>query len=288
MAFKGGTVIDIHPHVISKDTERYPIAPLGGKRSAWSRERPADVDDLLAEMDKAGVEKAAVVQSATTYGNDNSYLADIVDAHRDRLAGVCTVDFVAPDAVGRLRYWLEERQLSGVRLFTSGSTMTAQSGWLNSAEANPAWEYLSQARFPVCVQMRPPGIPMLRDVLARFPGLVIIVDNAARVELAGGPPYPEAQPLFDLARAGDVYVKVTTNTLRRAEKETGGAAGFMRALTGAFGAGHVAWGSDFPAMAGSMTEFVALARQSVTGLPADDQAGFFDAAAEVLYPALAT
>lgn len=280
-------MIDIHPHVISKNAAKYPIAPLGGRRSAWSEERPADVDDLLAEMDKAGIEKAAVVQSATTYGNDNSYLADIVDVHRDRLTGVCTVDFVAPDAVDRLRYWLEERQLSGVRLFTSGSTMTAQSDWLNNADANPAWEYLSRTRFPVCVQMRPPGIAMLRDVLARFPGLVVIVDNAARVELAGGPPYLEAQPLFDLASAGDVYVKVTTNTLRRAEKEIGGAAGFMRALVGAFGADHVAWGSDFPAMAGSMTDFVALARQSVADLPADEQADFLDKTAEMLYPALA-
>lgn len=284
---KGGTMLDIHSHVISKDTERYPIAPLGGERSIWSQERPADVEDLLAEMDKAGVEKAAVVQSATTYGNDNSYLADVVDAHRDRLVGVCTVDFVATDAVDRLRYWLEERKLSGVRLFTSGSTMTAQSGWMNSAQADPAWEYLSQTRFPVCVQMRPQGIPLLRDVLARYAGLVVIVDNAARVELSGGPPYPAAQPLLELAAAGDVYVKVTTNTLRRAEKETGGAAGFMRSLIGAFGSGRVAWGSDYPAMVGSMSEFVALARASVAGLPEPDQANFLDKTAAVLYPALA-
>jgi L-fuconolactonase len=279
-------MFDIHPHVISKDTEKYPIAPLGGKRSAWSVERPADVDDLLAQMDKAQVARAAVVQSATTYGNDNSYLADVVDAHRDRLTGVGTVDLVAPDAVERLTYWLEDRGLAGIRLFTSGSTMTNQSDWMNAEETNPAWEYLNRTRYPVCVQMRPPGIPMLRDVLGRFPDLRIIVDNAARVDMSGGPSYLGAQPLFDLATAGEVYVKVTTNTLRRAVKEDdhNGAAGFMRALIGAFGSNRVAWGSDFPAMAGSMTEFVALARESVAGLPETDQTNFFDKTASALYP----
>jgi L-fuconolactonase len=273
-------MFDIHPHVISKDTEKYPIAPLGGKRSAWSLERPADVDELLAEMDDADIKRAAVVQSATTYGNDNSYLADIVDQHRDRLTGVCTVDLVAPDAVERLKYWLEDRGLAGIRLFTSGSTMTHQADWMNAAETYPAWEYLNRTRYPVCVQMRPPGIPMLRDVLARFPELRIVVDNAARVEMTES----GMRPLFELAGAGEVYVKVTTNTLRRAAKEPAKETGFMQGLIGAFGSERVAWGSDFPAMAGTMTEFVALARASVAELPERDQINFFENTASALYP----
>ena len=31
------TVIDIHPHIIADDTRRYPLAPLGGHQSDWSR-----------------------------------------------------------------------------------------------------------------------------------------------------------------------------------------------------------------------------------------------------------
>ena len=33
-------IIDIHPHIVSPDTKRYPLAPLGGTQSAWSSERP--------------------------------------------------------------------------------------------------------------------------------------------------------------------------------------------------------------------------------------------------------
>ena len=55
------TVIDIHPHIISDDADRYPPAPLFGKRSDWSQERPCTVASLIAAMDEAGVDKAAVV-----------------------------------------------------------------------------------------------------------------------------------------------------------------------------------------------------------------------------------
>ena len=70
--------IDIHPHIISADTARYPHSPLFGKQSDWSKERPVTPECLIAAMDEAGVAKAAIVQSSTCYGYDNSYVADTV------------------------------------------------------------------------------------------------------------------------------------------------------------------------------------------------------------------
>jgi len=32
-------IIDTHPHIISDNVEKYPISPLGGKRSKWSEKR---------------------------------------------------------------------------------------------------------------------------------------------------------------------------------------------------------------------------------------------------------
>ena len=67
------TTIDIHPHIISGDATRYPLAPLGGHQSDWSRTRPVTLEQLVAAMDTAGVQKAAIVQASTCYGHDNSY-----------------------------------------------------------------------------------------------------------------------------------------------------------------------------------------------------------------------
>jgi predicted TIM-barrel fold metal-dependent hydrolase len=69
---RGMPIIDIHPHIVSPDIKRYPLAPLGGTQSTWSSERPTTYDMLLQEMDAAGVDKAAIVHSSTAYGYDNS------------------------------------------------------------------------------------------------------------------------------------------------------------------------------------------------------------------------
>ena len=32
------TIVDTHPHIVSPDTNKFPITPIGGKRSDWSAE----------------------------------------------------------------------------------------------------------------------------------------------------------------------------------------------------------------------------------------------------------
>src|SRR5260370_16400982 len=68
-------VIAIHPHIVSPDKQRYPLAPLGGKQSTWSSERPTTYQTLLQAMDEAGVAKAASVHSSAAYRYYNSYVA---------------------------------------------------------------------------------------------------------------------------------------------------------------------------------------------------------------------
>src|SRR5215472_11072703 len=99
------TTIDIHPHIISTDRTRYPRAPLGGRQSDWSETRPVSVEQLIAAMDQAGVQKAAIVQASTCYGHDNSYVADAVAAHPGRFTGVFSADVLAPDAPEKMRHW---------------------------------------------------------------------------------------------------------------------------------------------------------------------------------------
>src|SRR3954471_10579421 len=91
-------IIDIHPHIISPDTKRYPLSPLGGEQSGWSQTRPVTFEQLVAAMDEARVDQAAIVHSSTTYGYDNSYVADAVALQPQRFTGVFSVDVLAPDA----------------------------------------------------------------------------------------------------------------------------------------------------------------------------------------------
>jgi hypothetical protein len=57
------TVIDIHPHIIADDPKRYPLDPLGGNQSGWSKTRPVTTEQMIVAMDQAGIAKSALVQA---------------------------------------------------------------------------------------------------------------------------------------------------------------------------------------------------------------------------------
>jgi L-fuconolactonase len=237
------TTIDIHPHIISSDAARYPLAPLGGHQSDWSRTRPVTLERLIAAMDAAGIEKAAIVQASTCYGHDNSYVADAVAAHPKRFTGVFSVDVLAPDAPERMRQW-RAKGLSGMRLFTFGSTMTEQANWLDDPKSYPAWACAGDLGLSICLQMSAKAIPQAIRMAERFPQVHIILDHCARPELADGPPYDNAASLFALARYANVYLKLTPRVFNESHRGQATPETFFPRLVSEFGATRLAWGSN--------------------------------------------
>jgi L-fuconolactonase len=276
-------VVDIHPHVIAADTRRYPLAPLGGRQSDWSRERPVSFEGMLAAMDQAGIEKSVLVQASTCYGHDNSYVADAVAAHPRRFAGVFSVDMLAPDAPERIRYWMD-RGLTGLRVFIAGHTTAAHDVRLDDPRTFPAWECATAAGLPVCVQVRAAGLAQLETLLERFRDARIILDHMARPIVDDGPPYAAAASLFALARYENLFLKLTTHNLRDARQGQATPQSFLQRVVEAFGARRIAWGSNYPASEGTLRALLADAQEA---LPALDHEWIFSRTAKSLYRALA-
>lgn len=279
------SVIDIHPHVISDDEARYPPAPLFGKRSDWSQERPCVVETLVAAMDEAGVDKAAVVHSSTTYGFDNSYVVDACNRYPDRLIAVGSVDVRAPDAVATIKAWTD-KGLAGLRIFTGGSTKDFDPSELEDPSAYPAWELLGELGLTMCIQTGPVGLPQVRALAERFPNVPIILDHLARPEVADGPPYAAAQSLFDLAEIPSIYLKLTPRIMGDSVKGAASAETFFPKLVEVFGARRLAWGSNFPTSPGELFEILATARQRLASLSTENQDWIFGKTALSLYPKL--
>src|SRR5262249_55511980 len=201
-------IIDIHPHIVSPDTQRYPLAPLGGTQSTWSSERPTTYQTLIKSMDEAGVDKAAIVHSSTAYGYDNSYVADAVTAAPSRFTAVCSIDVLAPDAVKTFDYWLGGG-CTGMRLFTTGSTLPDQANWVVVPKTYPILGHAGGKKISGCMQMEEEGLPLLRQIMDRFPKVTIILDHLARAPFEDGPPYKAAEKFLELARYKQVYLKIT-------------------------------------------------------------------------------
>jgi L-fuconolactonase len=230
-----------------------------------------------------------VVQASTAYGFDNRYVADSIEGHSDRLIGVCSVDFRAGDAVEQIRHWVSERNFAGVRIRAAdGTTPVPSETRLDDPAIDPVWAFLEKQRIPACIQMHSSHTGVLLSVLTKFPGLVIALDHGARPRIEGGPPYAAADELFALAAYRGVFLKITSVTILRADREPGGdARKLIRRLADGFGAGHLAWGSNFPASAGSLSDLRDTALAAISELTAEEQASFLSGTAARIYPRLA-
>ena len=278
-------VIDIHPHIISTDTDRYPRIPLFGVQSDWSRERPVTLEGLIAAMDEAGVDKAAIVQSSTCYGYDNSYVSDCVAKHSERFTAVGSVDVCQADACERIRHWVD-RGVSGLRLFTGGSTAAFDPSSLDDAASFPAWELCGELGLSMCIQTDPSGLAQVAGLAKRFPGVRIVLDHLGRPDISDGPPYKRASSLFGLAPFENIFLKLTPRIVGDAHREQASAETFFPRLVSVFGSDRLAWGSNFPASAGKLADNLAKARRSLACLSAEHQAWVFGKTAQRLYPAL--
>lgn len=278
-------IVDIHNHIIADDTARFPLAPMGGKQSDWSKERPVNTQGMLDAMRDAGVAKSVLVQASTCYGHDNSYVAAAVRAHPQQFVGVYSVDLLADDALQRIRHW-RDAGLSGLRVFIAGHTAADHNTRLDDPRAYPAWAFISEQRIPLCVQIRADSLAQLDDLLTRFPEAIVLLDHFARPVLDDGAPYAQASALLALARHKNLHFKFTTHNVRESAQGLATQASFCRTVVDCFGAHRIAWGSNFPASKGSLKELLFEAAQATQALTSEEQDWIFSRTAHALYPAL--
>jgi predicted TIM-barrel fold metal-dependent hydrolase len=199
--------------------------------------------------------------------------------------GVYSIDALSADAIAQIDRW-QAAGLSGIRLFTTGSTMPGQSDWLGHQDSYRAWAHAEALDIPVCLQMTMEGLPALRSLLEHFPKVRVLLDHCARPDLADGPPYAAAGALFDMAAYSGVYLKITNRTLAASAKGGSNPAAFLKKIVEVFGAGRIAWGSNFPAAEGALPELLTQARVALDVLPEHEQALIFGGTAKIIYPAL--
>lgn len=280
-------LVDIHPHIVSRDTERYPVTPLGGKRSEWSKERSVTFEEFVTAMQEAGVDKAAIVHSSTTYGFNNQYVVDSIAADPRRFTGVFSVNITQPDAPERMRYWYG-KGMTGMRIYARGSTIKEAWLALDDPTTLPAWECASELGISVATNMHATGagLEQIKSILKRYPKIPLIIDHLGRPPLEDGPPYSAAKEYFGLAEFANLYLKLTVSGLSSILKGKATADTFIPKLVSVFGANRIAWGSNYPSSPGTLREIVAASQAAVRSISDADKAWIFAKTAQRLYPAL--
>jgi len=278
-------MIDTHAHLVTDDVKHYPPAPPGSFKEG-DLDNLMTVETLLGEMDKSGVDKAVLVQRASIYGFDSSYVCDSAWRFPARLAAVCSIDATAQDCADRVAYWTEGRGAAGIRLMELVKGMDI--GWLDSPTARTAWAAALERNIPVCVHFFPwnraEGLTRLHAILSDMPGLTVVIDHFAAIKSDAGPPDHGVDDL--LARVADfagVNVKFTTIPLGRLDQAGIDARPVVARVAALFGADRMMWGSDITQSPGSYADMVALGRNAVAGLPAPAQAAILGGTAQRVY-----
>jgi L-fuconolactonase len=277
-------IIDIHPHVISDDEGRYPPAPLFGKRSDWSQERPCVVETLIAAMDEAGGQ-----------GGRRPLLDHL--RLRQQLCGRRLQPLLrSPDrrwlgrraraGRGRNDQGLDRQGLAGLRIFTGGSTKDFDPSELEDPSAYPAWEADGRAG-PDHVHPDRPGRPAAGAGPGRaLPNVPIILDHLGRPDVTDGPPYAKAQSLFDLADVPSLYMKLTPRIMGDSVTGQATAETLFPKLVEVFGARAWPGGpTSQPRRARCRRSWPPLS-QRLASLSSDDQDWIFGKTALSLYPKL--
>src|SRR3954453_9315399 len=109
------SVTDAHVHVVSSDTERYPLR-LGGFDRDWWTGRSIDAPHVTRDLDAAGVERAVIVQAVGPYSNDNRYARDAVANSGGRFALVAAIDADGDDPTSELEALATGGGVAGVRV----------------------------------------------------------------------------------------------------------------------------------------------------------------------------
>ena len=285
-------VVDTHTHVIAPDPARYPLKPAGlskdldgGRGPAdWFEKHAVSADGLVGEAQSCGVDRLVFVQAMGAYEFDNDYCADAAAAHATHATSVCIVDPEASDAPDRLRHWVQDRGMRGVRLFAIGKNDTE---WFTSATVLQLVSAAEGLGIPMVVTILPNQIPGLVALLERFPKLPMALDHCGFPNLTGGAPYPDASSLFALARYPNLHLKVSGLVLGQIADRGERPADFVRTLAAEFGAPRLLWGSDYPQThSRTYPALVELCRNAAEDLGSEDRSWYLGRTATTLWPEL--
>ena len=270
-------IIDTHTHVVSSDKSKHPLDP--GARG-WSTEVSNDVEDLISEMDGAGVQCATLVQPAGTYGLDNIYQCDSAKQYAPRTVAVGILDPAAPDAADKLSYWVNEHGMNGVRLQSQAEP--------DDPRCDILWERAEAFGVPISIGGggQTEKVNRMRNVGARHPNVIFAPDHFAGWSGAEDKA-AMTTALEDLAKLPNAYLRISSTSLGSYANLTSAEKELFRRVVEAFTPQRVMWGSNFPSSReGGYFGQVQLGLAALSWLSDDDRNWIMGETAHKLWPML--
>ena len=231
-------VVDSQVHIWGADTPERPWP----ERAAAQRPIPLGADDLLREMDAAGVDRAVIVPPSWEGDRNDLALAAAV-ALPERFAVMGRLDPQDPRSRGQIAAWLEQPGMLGLR-FTFHTPVLAP--LLTEGHMDWVWGEAEKAGVPIMVLVPQPLVHLIDKVAEHHPGLKLIMDHLAiPMGAKDADAFRDLDLLLAIAKRPNVSAKVSAlpcySTARYPYAELHG---YIRRAYDAFGPRRLFWGTD--------------------------------------------
>jgi L-fuconolactonase len=271
--------IDAHQHVWSLARGDY--AWLTPAQPALYRD--FGVADAAPLREQAGVTATVLVQAAPTIA-ETRFLLDIARDSDGVVKGVVGwADLAAPDAIPTLRRLARDPLLKGVRPMLQDEP---DGEWILRADVARTLDALPRLGLRFDALIRPWQLPVLLRMLERHPDLAVVIDHAAKPDIAAGMWASWTEQMRAVAASPRVRCKVsglvteagtgwTIDRLRR----------YVDFLAECFGPQRLMWGSDWPVvnLAGTYQSWYAATVALTAGWSAEDRTALMGGTARRFY-----
>lgn len=252
-------VVDAQVHIWGQGL---PSNPAHRQISSFSH------DDLLQEMDEAGVD-AAVIHPPGWDPNSNALAVEAARQHPNRLAILGNFPLDRPESRELVDTWKQQPGMLGLR-FTF--LQPHQRTWPTDGTMDWLWPEAERADVPVALAAAN-FLPVVGQVAERYAGLKLIVDHLGRAsgtkDTAAFANLPE---LLALAKYPNVAIKATGAPSYSSEPYPyRNIHTYLRQIYDAFGPERMFWGTDITRMPCSWKQCITLFTEELSWLSAADR-----------------
>jgi len=256
-------IVDAQVHIWAANT---PERPWPARHQPHKPE-PITKDDLLGEMERAGVDRAVLVPPSWE-GERNDIVLAAAQAHPDRFAVMGRFDPEAPQSRGLIPTWLKQPGMLGLR-FTFHRPLLRP--LLTEGRIDWLWPQAEQAGVPIMLFALHADLHLVDRIAERHPGLKLTIDHLGLTKGKDEEAFREFDKLLVLARRPNIAVKVSCLPLYTADAYPFRSLHpYLRRVYDAFGPRRMFWGSDLSRLPCPLRQGVTMFTEEMPWLAAED------------------
>ena len=258
-------IVDSQVHLWGADTPERPWP----KRAPPQRPVPLGKDELLRDMDAAGVDRAVIVPPSWE-GDRNDLGLEAARAHPDRFAVMGRLDPQDPRSRGQIKTWRQQRGMLGLR-FTFHTPILLP--LVTEGHMDWVWAEAEEAGVPIYVLVPHSQVHLIDKVAGEYPRLKLVMDHLALTSSKkDAEAFAEFDKLLAIAKRPNVAAKASALPCYTTEKYPFPSLHrHIRAAYDAFGPQRLFWGTDISRSPISYRDHVKLFKEELPWLSESDK-----------------